>query len=435
MSKLFQIRRYTDPKQIEHLEIHLLGAKMRLPVPNKQLLSYFPKKIDKMRQRRQFKSFLKKELPEFTRKKEEWLHRPEKKLLRRLFITTGNFQLINSLAIIEQLKSTEHLPVENHILIQSHVTNPAFEDLNRSIARAFGISHFHVFCGPKWDEPQYMRYLMENDLYAIDQVYSLQSPGHLKVYNTFYRGCEHIVTDESFITLLPNSEVLAMECKKLITTCYLGKLDYVDFPGRPWRVEYLHREYFERVAARCVEMYPWPEAPDKEGKTVLFCATYVTAWDKLAEERQRFLMRSLLERGYRILYKPHPRDPVLPQESTQLKILRTRLPLECYRMEGVLGVVSLNSSASTQSYHYSGVPGFIDYLYSRESSPEHVGILAREYTPSVECLLKLDAREMPHDELREKLLQAYKAHVEPKPMMSQNELFLKSFHSMMQRKS
>lgn len=422
MGKLLQIRKYTDARKHEHVEIRLLGiAKMRLPAG--ALGSYMKARLYKswLQCRARLNLLLNK--ARFLRRKAAYLAREEKKSLRRLFITTGNFQMVNALAIIDQQRATDAAPVENHLLVWSFLTNRDFEEMNAAIARACGITHYHSCCGLEWSSLQVASYLIRHKLYAVDEVYSLQYVGHMEMYNMLYRGCAHIITDESITSMVPAPGMVSTQCRRIITTCYLNKLDYAEFPGRPWQVEHLQREYFQRIAEKCVQMYPWPLSVAAGQRLVILCATYVATWDAFTAERQRDLIDGLVKRGYHILYKPHPRDAKLPDESESLTLLRSRLPLECYPLKGVLAVVSVNSSACTQSYHYSRVPGFVDYAYFQKFGPEHISILAQEYTPPVEVLLGIDTAGLSLPELQQEIARVYHEHVDGKPMMSRNERF------------
>ena len=430
MLEFIKMRKYTDAKKIKHLEIRLLGMKMRIPLSS--WYSYFQTKRNTSRARKLAREVIQRDLPGFLRSKNAWLSREEKREKRRLFITSGNFHLINVLSIIDTLKEQDDLPVENHVIVWSIETNKPFEDLNYKIAKSFGVTHYHACCGPYWEINRVAQYLIEQKLYAVDEIYSLQRPIHLNVYNMLYQGVEHIITDESYFTLVPSPEIIATQCKKFVTTCYLGKLDYADFPGRSWSVEHLPKHVFDRVARRCEQMYPFPSLIHPDSKPIVFCGTCDAVLNESIAERQEHIVQSLIDRGYLVLYKPHPRDATLPRESAQLKILHTRLPLECYRMDGVLAVVSLYSSASTQSYHYSQIPGFIDYQALETEPLEYISILAQQYTPPVERLLDIDTASLNAHELKKRINDIYVSHLNDKPLMSQNELFTKSFHNALQ---
>ena len=390
------------------------------------------RRIKKSLQRRWVNYNVRRKLPRFLRQKKTYLARKEKNVIRRLYITTGNIHLINSLAIIEQLKEIDDTPVENFVLVWSSVTNKEFDRQNETIARSFGIKHYYSCCGPqKADGLRVACHLMDNELFRIDQIYSAQLAEHVELYNLLYQGLDHIITDEGFGTLIPSPKILASQCKKMITTCYLDKLDYVEFPARPWRVEHIQKKHFDYIAAQCTKIYPWPGKTNKSKNTIIFCGSYSAAWrsftaDKLIA-RQNEVIESLIARGYYILYKPHPRATVLPCESEHLQIINTRLPMECYQLEEVVAVVSLNSFASTQAYHYSGVPGFIDYTFSDECYSPIIGLLAKEYTPSLELILDIDAQNLSFDELKETIRRIYVSYIKNKPALSQNHRIMRSF--------
>lgn len=383
------------------------------------------KRIKKSLQRRWVNYNVRRKLPRFLRQKKTYLSRKEKNVIRRLYITTGNIHLINSLAIIEQLKETDDTPVENFVLVWSSVTNKEFDRQNETIARSFGIKHYYSCCGSQnADGLRVACHLMDNELFRIDQVYSAQLVEHVELYNLLYQGLDHIITDEGFGTLIPAPKILASQCKKMITTCYLDKLDYVEFSARPWRVEHIQKKYFDYIAAQCTKRYPWPGKTDKSKNTIIFCGSYSAAWrsftaDKLIA-RQNEVIESLIARGYFILYKPHPRATVLPCESEHLQIINTRLPMECYQLEEVVAIVSLNSSASIQAYHYNNVPGFLDYDFCAETFSPVLNTVASEYTPSLKLLLDIVPSHMENHKLKELIRDIYTHFLRNKPLMSQN---------------
>ena len=427
MSKLIQVRKYADSRGIPHMEIKALGCRMRLPVG--QLGKYFRTK----RRKRHAKKEIRKKLPAFAHARDEYLARQPKNTLRRLFITSGNLHLINTLAIIEQLKESDSVPVENHLLVWSIMTNADFEEMNLKLTQACGITHYYACYG--LDEARdVVLYLMEHQLHSVDEVYSLQMAPHMEIYNTLYSGVEHIVTEESFFKLVPWPGFRASSCRQLITTCYLDKMDYAEFAGRAWQIRHIEKTHYSKIARLSAELYPWPLSLPQGSKTIIFCATHTVPWYPYISERQEYIIQRLLNSGFHVLYKPHPRDPQLPPEAENLQILQTRLPLECYALEGVLAVVSLFSSASTQSYHFNGVPGFIDHTATRDVAPEYLCILQEEYTPSVEDLLALNAAQMSHDELKAEISRLYHAHVDPKPMMSQNKRFSEALQAALDEK-
>lgn len=421
------------------IEMRLFGC--RLLLPYRGLISYVYDNVKKVKYffKRIEEEKYEKEREKFLQAKKNYLsRRSSRAVMRRLFITTGNLQLINILAIIEQLKETDECPAENHILVWSSLSNRGFETLNRRLARFYGVSQYYEACGEGWSFRKVGRLLIKHRLYDIDEIYSLQQQEHLELYRDLFQGVEHIITDECLHSLIPSPQMIATHSHKMITTCYLNKLDYVEFSGRTWQVQHIRADKFQEIAAQCTKLFPWPYRTDSDRKTIVYCASYYARWwpftAERLEEMQKSIVQKLVDKGYFVLYKPHPRDKKLPRESNNLKILHTRLPLECYRLDGVLAVVSLFSSASSQIYHYNGVPGFVDYNFLEEVLLDHLSLLIKDYTPPVDLLLDLEVAKMSYAQLQMVINNLYKSHMECKPKLSENKQFSKAYISALTNK-
>lgn len=400
------------------MEIIVCGVRLTLPYKNWRI--YLQSKMKRLHEKRAYSK-----MRSFFKKRERYEARHKRNMVRRLFITSGNFHLVNMLALISQKYEQETMKVENIVLVWSSVSNNDFEQVNRNIASMHGIKYYYAFCGPDWSEDRIVDFLVTVGLYRIDEVYSLSNAEHHALYNRLYRGVKHILTDEGVYTVLPPSGAAAENCSEMVTTFYLKKLNHISAQGRCWKHSYIGENHFRMIADRCASAYPWN--PIGGDKCVIFCATYSASWAPYTaqrlSERQNEIIDKLQERGYEVLYKPHPRDPELPTESKSLKIIHSKLPLECYHVENILAVVSLYSSASTQAYHYLGVPGFIDPIFCAEVLPDHLQVLALSYTLSVEDILSVDAHNLSHQDLKAYLRGLMKAKLEQAPLLSDNVAF------------
>lgn len=422
------VRKYTDLWGIRRLEIALWGLKVRFPYGNWK--AYRQKKKQRRHEKRQKK--YEKITAAFREANQAYLAHKKDHTIRRLFFTSGNLQLINAMAIISQLAENEKKSSINHIIVQSSVTNDDFEKANREMAALCGPHHHYYFCcGGNWNPERFIKYIIKHRLEEIDEVYCLRLWTPLIIFETLYRSAKCIVMDEGAGSLIPADRGrMRKYCRKMLTTFFLGKLDYVSFPGRPWSVEHIQQEYFDCIANKCASLYPW-ELPFSEKKYIIFCGTYAASFFEFTEEemmsREEQLIQKLIDKGYHVLYKPHPRDPVKRHERDGFTILHTRLPLECYQLNGVYAIVSLRSCASLQSYHYCKVPGFIDAEFCSKTYDPPMAIMMNDYTPPVDLLLEVDARDMKPDELRREIELRYERHMADKPLLSQNERFSKAY--------
>ena len=432
MAKLVHIRKYSDSWGIRRAEIDLLGIKIRFPYGNWK--AYLQKRKQRRREKR--KKRFEKKTAAFRAANHAYITHKKDCTIRRLFITTGNLQLLNALAIILQLAEEETVPSENYVMVWSYITNDEFEKTSREIASLCGVRHYYSICGEKYDADRVIKFIDKQKLVQIDEVYSLRLVFSTTIFEKLYRNAKYILMDEGGVSLVPIPVKIPRYCEKMISTFFLNKLDYVSFPGRPWAVEHIQQKYFSIIAHKCAALYPW-KIPhfDSQKKYVIFCGNYTAFFSPYTEDemesRQNHIIQALNDRGFHVLYKPHPRDPVKRENHDGLTILHTRLPLECYQLEGIYAVISLCSAASTQSYHYSKVAGFIDPIFCSKAYAPHLAILMNEYTPPIDLLLEVDARGKEPTELHREIERRYEMYMADKPLLSQNEKFNSVYHPLL----
>lgn len=130
----------------------------------------------------------------------------------------------------------------------------------------------------------------------------------------------------------------------------------------------------------------------------------------------------MLEKGYTVIFKPHPRDGYKYKENEKFKILKTKIPLECYSLKDkCLAVVSLFSSASCQIYHYQGIAGFCSHNLIRNTDNFGLNVI-EQYTPPVESLLEINANGRTFKELQIQITNKYLDYIKEKPFLHENKL-------------
>ncbi len=148
-------------------------------------------------------------------------------------------------------------------------------------------------------------------------------------------------------------------------------------------------------------------------------------------DAQNSIIEKLIHNGYKVIFKPHPRDNCNYQENSKFQLLKTKIPLECYNLKNkCLAVISLFSSISCQMYHYQNIVGFCatDLI---KNAQDDIGInIIKEYTPNVNNLLNIDVGTKTFEELKKEILNLYLNFIKDKPLLSENKVIEKLYEKL-----
>ena len=147
---------------------------------------------------------------------------------------------------------------------------------------------------------------------------------------------------------------------------------------------------------------------------------------------QNSVIEKLLSLGYKVIFKPHPRDPREYIDNLDIQILQANLPLECYDLD-VVAVVSLSSLSTINSLYFNELPSFsvslLKYLNADDKPLEKkwldilVKKLTDEYTAPIDILYSVDAQDYSKNELKNILMEKCTDYIKNKPVLSENKEF------------
>ena len=375
----------------------------------------------------------------FIRAHNSYRMRGNKSVKRRLIITTGNISLINAIAVLNQLsKKDSETKYEDYLYIWTINKNPEFRSTCDKIASLYPFKKIYHYedsikrqskaFSNKYHVSGVIKDFLKLNLYKTDDIIATNVVQNLKPIKELYPQTKFYLIDESAYGRCPKCNLKYYKnVINFIMPKYLDKIDYLDFtPDLSNKFIDLDKQEFLNVSEKCVKMFPINIESNPEDKIIIFCGT----WGNIGGYNSTYvhnlemqLVEKLCKQGYKILFKPHPRDITEYQENELFKIFRSRLPLECYHFENVVATVSLISYSSLQSYYYNNIPGFVYYfendIYSNVSSA-----LIKEYTPNLKELLKIDINNMTLKEVKDYIEKLYLDFLNPKPLLSQNELLI-----------
>ena len=141
------------------------------------------------------------------------------------------------------------------------------------------------------------------------------------------------------------------------------------------------------------------------------------------------MLNDLLDAGYKIMYKPHPRDTEFYglENNPNVEFVTSKLPIELYNLD-VLAVVSMSSTCVLSIPHYWEIPCFSDIIKQAvDYNPKDVmkinliRYIVSQYSPNYKMLLDLDVKNTSREELKIRIKNIYDNFMKDKPMLSKNE--------------
>lgn len=377
----------------------------------------------------------------FKYKYNKFVNRKDKKIKKRLFLTNGNLNLLNTLAVIYQFKLNENSI--NDFATWSDTSNPEFEKITDEIMHLTDVNNHYCFyhIGRNKD---FSNFFIKNMLCEYDEIYSVNTVEYIEVLKKLFPKAKYYLTEEGIFGVIISNLLRGIE--SFIFSNYLNKFDFLCVNtemkdgklnlsiNNNVNLKIIDKEEFLKLSRKCEQMYPINIELNPEDKNIIYCGTYVgvQSSSSISVENvmniQDNLIEALIKKGYTVIFKPHPRDDKTYKESKMFKILKTRIPLECYSLgDKCLAVVSLASSASSQMYHFQEVAGFCDYNYilnkksNKTSEPLTLGSkIITSYIPSTELLLSIDTEGKDFKTLKSEINKKYLDFIKNQPKLSEN---------------
>ena len=365
-------------------------------------------------------------IKQFIKLNKKFVERKNKKVKRRLFMTTGNLSLLNNLTIIKQLNESN---CEDVLFVYTNMKNKKFIDCAQKMASLHNFKKEYYHSSTCND---FREYFLKKKLYDFDEVYFPNQFHSFRIPSELMQNSDWILTDEGCGCKLARSQYLNYDkIQKIITHIYLDKLDFFGLSKENLnKIVPIDKKIFENICNECVKFYPVELNCDE--KTVIFCGSW---WEVtgLSKEQYMLLQNKLLEKlldlGYKILFKPHPRDQRNYLNNSNIVILSTCLPLECYKFDDVVAIVSFGSSVSLQSPYFSHLAGFnaLPFNHNKVLESKWLDLLVKkmvhDYTTPIDILFTVDPVKYPTKELRTILFKKCQSYIKLLPKLSENEEF------------
>lgn len=343
----------------------------------------------------------------------------------RLFTTTGNISLINNLVIINEIGNFDKY--EDILFVDPGKGRKEFIEKTLQIASLHKFKKIYFAVGTRLSSE-----LILKNIVNIDELYLLNHPKFIEPFTEVYDQTPVILTDEGAASLMNYNSDKIKNLKCFKTHKYLGKLDFLGLDDiRKIKFENIDIKEFQKVAKILSEKNPISYNLDIEDKAILYCGIY---WEVTGLSREKFaqvqsdMLNDLLNAGYKILYKPHPRDNDFFgfDKNPNVIFIDSKFPIEIYDLD-VVAIVSVSSTTSINPAHYWDIPCFSNVVKEALShdnndiaSIDIIRRIVKEYSPDYTDLLRFDVKSLTKEELRQQLKQLYNTFISSKPLLSEN---------------
>lgn len=350
----------------------------------------------------------------------------KKNKIQRLFCTTGNISLINALAIIKEIENYDKY--DDILIIDSNKGEDSFMKKQLEIAK---IHKFKKILASARINPGVQCVL--NNLWCVDEIYIVNHPLHLNTVLPLYKNAEVNLIDEGVASLINYGLDKITNLRKIKTHKYLDKLDFMGIDDiNKYNFETVDVEKFKQVANYLSKQYPINVEYNKEDKYVLYCGIY---WEVTGLSREKFIqiqsdmLNELLNAGYKILYKPHPRDNEYFgfDKNPNVIFIDSKYPIELYYLD-IVAIVSVSSTSSITYSHYWGIPGVSNIVEESLKEDKNdianiniVRYILQEYSLNYKELLEFNTSSISKEDLKSKLKDLYNKYIDNKPLLSENK--------------
>lgn len=346
--------------------------------------------------------------------------------IKRLFITTGNISLVNILAIINEIGNFDKY--EDTLVIDTGKGQKEFVDKQLQIA---SLHKFKKIIADPRINPGVQLVLYNH--YKVDEIYLLNHPMHFKTVLPLFKNIPITLIDEGAGSLINynSDKIESLKCYK--THKYFGKIDFIGLEDADEiKFETVDINEFRKIASVLSIKYPIETKNSKTDKIILYCGVYweVSGLDKETFTRiQNKLLNDLLDAGYKIMYKPHPRDTEFYglENNPNVEFITSKFPIELYNLD-VLAVVSMSSTCLLSIPHYWEIPCFSNVVEKAvEYNPYDIvkinliRFIVGQYSPTYKMLLDLDVNNTSREELKIQIKNMYDNFMKDKPLLSQNQ--------------
>ncbi len=348
---------------------------------------------------------------------------------RRIFLTTGSVSLINSLSYIAQFGEQDKY---NDVLFIMGNNNETFINnmIKMAEVHAFEKIYFSRMNG-FMDSPY--NSILFFGLYDFDEVVYVHHIHTIPIISELYTKAKLIQINEG-AACFACIEKFHQPIEFSFIRNYFGCIDN-PYPENGHEIKYMEKEIMLEQIKKVRKHLNLKIQLPGPGKWILFCGTASDTLNCLkdkskCENFQLDLIKSLQEKGYKVMFKQHPRLSAEPYKKLGVELLDVTYPLELYDLSEFVAVASIMTGALL-TFQDMDLPAF-KFLNEEEFSFPHNSVewndiciekvlfIYNNYIMNGDVLLEVD-QKLSSDELKKYLRQKQINFLASKTKLSQNE--------------
>jgi hypothetical protein len=273
--------------------------------------------------------------------------------------------------------------------------------------------------------------LIDYGLEKIDEIYMVS---HLTIYSEItklYPNIKYTLFEEGPGTL-SYPVYNYSKIKRVIVHNYLEKFEYVVWHKTKIEpaIEFVDEEIFKITLSEVRKKLNILLDFEKNKKYILLCGPDIESKAKMKKETVYNIISRLIDNGYTILFKKHPRDtdPYIFNDS--VINIDTSYPIELYDLN-IVAVVNFTSSVCITIPYFNNIAVFSDTRHLRHKKVDmpHLSVLThfilKQYTVPVDILLDFDHGNYSPADLTKKYMEVFKTHIEKIPVVKDNKTIMK----------
>ncbi|MCL2625728.1 MAG: polysaccharide pyruvyl transferase family protein [Cystobacterineae bacterium] len=336
---------------------------------------------------------------------------------KRLFISGGLFSLLNIFTLREQFPED----AEDVLLLPNEPGSELFFDSQLKLAEK---GNFARIFPTNFQIDELRGHI---DFEEIDEVYTTSNVRVYPEVRDKFRNAKYFFHEAGLTSYIKYYNDKSI--KGAFFQLMHDKFGFIN--DNDIDIKKLDKDIFLKIASDMSCCYPIHIPFSKTDKVILFLSQYILFLG-LGSERAASLykesMRRLIDRGYKLIFKVHPRHALEIQAllrdtfpPSHLYFLDNILPSEIYDFD-VVAVVSFSSGGLLTMSHLYDLPAFhidFDADFNLELEKFFPRVI-REYTPSFEILLG-NAADKAKNECQKILCEVFNKFMSEKPLLSDNK--------------
>jgi len=205
---------------------------------------------------------------EFNKNNKNFIKNNKARKKKRLFLTTGNLSLLNTICVIKQTNEE----CDDYLFIHSHLKSDSFHTTCLKMAESHNFKKIYTLYEKILD---FRQYFIHNKLYNFDEIYFSNQYQFLLLANTLYKNTKKYITDEGCTGKLMRAKIFNYDkIKNFYFNDYSPKIDYWNLSKKNTKkIIKIDKQIFKSVTDEFAKKLPANINIDKNSKTILFCGS------------------------------------------------------------------------------------------------------------------------------------------------------------------